>query len=161
LTSITIPNSITSIGFAAFNGCSGLTSVTIPNNVTDIGDYAFWGCSGLTSVTIPNSVTSIGREAFCKCSGLTNVTIGSGVTSLGVQLFYGCSNCTIFDFRQSISVPSLTDIHTFYNTPSNKEIVVPDSLYDSWRAASIWSSSTDNLVNCIVKASQSSLGPLT
>ena len=60
----TIPNSVTSIGSYAFDGCSGLTSITIPNSVTSIGDDAFYDCSGLTSVTIPNSVTSIGDGAF-------------------------------------------------------------------------------------------------
>ena len=69
-----IPNSVTSIGTAAFEGCSGLTSVTIPNSVTSIGDCAFYDCSGLTSVTIPNSVTSIGDLAFSYCSNLTSVT---------------------------------------------------------------------------------------
>ena len=67
MTSITIPNSVTSIGKEAFYGCSGLTSVTIPNSVTSIGEYAFYGCSGLTSVTIPNSVTSIGCDVFSGC----------------------------------------------------------------------------------------------
>ena len=65
LTSVTIGNSVTSIG--SFYRCSGLTSVDIPNSVTSIGWGAFEGCSGLTSVTIPNSVTSIGEEAFCIC----------------------------------------------------------------------------------------------
>ena len=51
----------------AFVTCSSLTSVTIPNSVTSIGDYAFVDCSGLTSVTIPNSVTSIADYAFCNC----------------------------------------------------------------------------------------------
>ena len=88
LTSITIPNSVTSIGNYAFDGCSGLTSITIPNSVTSIGDYAFDGCSGLTSVTIPNSVTSIGQAAFLGCSGLTSVIIGSGVISIGASAFY-------------------------------------------------------------------------
>ena len=54
--------------------CPGAkTSVTIPNSVTSIGSGAFYGCSGLTSVTIPNSVTSIGWYAFEDCSGLTSV----------------------------------------------------------------------------------------
>ncbi|AEF80294.1 cell surface protein [Leadbettera azotonutricia ZAS-9] len=71
----TIPNSVTSIGYAAFASCRWLTSVTIPNSVTSIGAFAFQVCSGLTSVTIPNSVASIGIYAFDYCSGLTSVTI--------------------------------------------------------------------------------------
>ena len=70
---LVIPNSVTSIGWSAFSGCSGLTSVTIGSSVTSIGDFAFEGCSGLTSVTIGNSVTSIGYSAFSGCSGLTSV----------------------------------------------------------------------------------------
>ena len=84
-----IPNSVTSIGWRAFYGCSGLTSVTIPNSVTSIGQYAFSGCSGLTSVTIGNSVTSIGNYAFYNCSGLTEITSLAVVApSLGNYAFY-------------------------------------------------------------------------
>ena len=57
----------------AFSQCSGLTSVTIPNSVTSIGEKAFRDCSGLTSITIPNSVTSIGDYAFFDCSDLTSI----------------------------------------------------------------------------------------
>ena len=67
LTSVTIPNSVTSIGTSAFQGCSDLTSVTIPSSVTSIGSYAFSDCSTLTSITIPNSVTSIGHHVFNGC----------------------------------------------------------------------------------------------
>ncbi|MEB3428167.1 leucine-rich repeat domain-containing protein, partial [Flavobacterium psychrophilum] len=73
LTSVTIPNSVTTIGDEAFADCSGLTSVTIPNSVTTIGDGSFARCSGLTSVTIPNSVTSIGDYAFNSCPSLTTI----------------------------------------------------------------------------------------
>ena len=94
LTSIEIPNSVTSIGSYAFEGCSGLTSVTIPNSVLSIGNSTFSGCSGLTNVTIPDSVTSIGSYAFEGCSGLTSVTIPNSVTSIGYSAFYGCSKLT-------------------------------------------------------------------
>ena len=67
ITSVIIPNSVTSIERHAFDNCSGLTSVSIGNGVTSIGASAFSGCSGLTSVTIPNSVTSIGEYAFSGC----------------------------------------------------------------------------------------------
>ncbi len=86
--------SVTSIGFGAFEGCSGLTSVTIPSSVTSIGGYAFAGCHSLTSVTIPSSVTNIGLGAFGRCSGLTSVTIPSSVTSIGSGAFEGCSGLT-------------------------------------------------------------------
>ena len=103
LTSVTIPNSVTSIGGYAFSGCSGLTSVTIGNKVTSIGDSAFYYCSGLTSVTIPDSVTSIGYYAFYDCSGLTSVTIGNSVTSIGNYAFYGCSGLTSVTIGNSVT----------------------------------------------------------
>ena len=63
------------IGSNAFSSCTGLTSVTIPEGVTSIGNYAFQGCSSLTSVTIPSSVTSIGMSAFSGCKAIRELTI--------------------------------------------------------------------------------------
>lgn len=82
--------SVTSIGRAAFEECTGLTSITIPNSVTSIDEFAFYGCSGLTTITIPNSVTSIGEYAFYNCTGLTSVVIGNSVTSIGRGAFLCC-----------------------------------------------------------------------
>ena len=96
LTSINIPNSVTSIGSSAFRGCTSLTSITIGDSVTSIDNYAFYGCSGLTSITIPNSVTSIGSSAFEDCTGLTSINIPNSVTSIGNSAFYGCTSLTIY-----------------------------------------------------------------
>ncbi|MBR5828099.1 MAG: leucine-rich repeat domain-containing protein [Paludibacteraceae bacterium] len=65
------------IADAAFEYCSSLTSITIPNSVTNIGYWTFSGCSSLTSITIPNSVTSIGSSAFAFCYSLTSVIVPS------------------------------------------------------------------------------------
>ena len=125
LTSITIPNSVTSIGYYAFSSCSALTSITIPNSVTTIEYGAFLNCYNLTSITIPNSVTSIGNGAFCGCSGLTSVTIPNSVTSIGGEAFYECTGLT------SITIPNnVTSIgdYAFYNCSSLTSVTIPNSI---------------------------------
>ena len=125
LTSVTIPNSVTSIGSSAFQYCSGLTSVTIPNSVTSIGSSVFSSCHGLTSVTIPNSVKSIGNNAFTGCYGLTSLTIPNSVTSIGESAFRGCSGLT------SITIPnSVTSIggYAFYRCSSLTSVTIGNSL---------------------------------
>ncbi len=108
--SLSIPNSVTSIGKNAFD-CSGFTgSLTIGNSVTSIGDYAFYKCSGFTgSLTIPNSVTSIGNHAFRECYRFNGtLTIGNSVTSIGNYAFADCLGFTgslvIPDFVESIGI---------------------------------------------------------
>jgi alpha-tubulin suppressor-like RCC1 family protein len=94
LTSVTIPNGVTSIGMQAFYYSFGLTNVTIPNSVTTIGGLAFGQCTSLASLAIPNSVTNIGDSAFIWCTSLTSVTIPEGVTSLPAYTFWGCTSLT-------------------------------------------------------------------
>ena len=99
MTSLTLPSSVTSIGWGAFRGCSGLTSLTLPSSVTEIGDFVFEGCSGLTSLTLPSGVTSIGYSAFSGCSGLTSIYVyPENLPELGTGIFDECDakNCTVY-----------------------------------------------------------------
>ena len=101
MTSIVIPDSVTSIGDYAFNWCTGLTSVTIGNGVTSIGEYAFDMCNSLTTVTIGNGVIDIGDYAFRQCESLISIVIPDSVTSIGDNILYNCSSV------ESITLPFL------------------------------------------------------
>ena len=125
LMSITIPDGITSIGYAAFDNCNGLTRIEIPDSVTSIGNIAFRDCAGLTSIVIPDGVTSIGDYAFYNCSGVTSITIPDGVTSIGDYAFYNCSGVT------SITIPDgVTSIggYAFHSCSDMTSITIPDSV---------------------------------
>ena len=125
ITSITIPDSVTSIGNDAFGDCGNLTDITIPDSVTSIGDYTFYGCKSLTSITIPCSVTSIGNDAFGFCENLTNITIPDSVTSISDDAFSNCENLT------DITIPdSVTSIgsRAFYGCKSLTSITIPNGV---------------------------------
>ena len=135
LTSVTISNSVTSIGSEAFSGCTGLTSITIPNSVTSIGSEAFSGCTGLTSITIPASVTSIGSKALGSCPGLSSINVEEGNTKYDSRdncnaiilsstrtIIFGCKNTSIPN-----SVTSIGD-YAFNGCSSLKSIVIPSNV---------------------------------
>ena len=158
LTSITIQESIISIGYDAFKGTAwydnqpdgvvyvgkvlykykGLmpanSSIEIKDGTIGIGYHAFKGCSGLTSITIPESVTEIGGGAFDGCSGLISITIPESVTKIGGCTFRGCSGLT------SITIPEgVTEIEgwAFYDCSGLVSMTVPESVKEigSWAFA--------------------------
>lgn len=125
LTSVTIPDSVTSIAWQAFEYCASLTSVEIPDSVTSIGNMAFYRCTSLTSITIPDSVTSMGSGVFSNCTSLTSVTIPDGVTRIDDDTFSGCASLT------SITIPdSVTTIgnRAFMDCTSLTEISLPKTV---------------------------------
>ena len=153
----TIPNSVTSIGEAAFYECKNLTSVTIPNSVTSIGSCSFEYCSGLTSIVIPNSVISIGSLAFAGCSGLTSLTIPSSVTSIADGAFAWCSGLnsmiveagnTKYDSRDNSNAIIETETNTIIC--GTKNTVIPNSVISIGEMALSGSGLTSiNIPNCI------------
>ena len=91
-TEYAIPDSVTSIGHSAFEGCASLASITIPDSVTSIGHSAFEGCASLASITIPDSITSISNHAFSNCESLASITIPDNVT----RICYGAFSDTAY-----------------------------------------------------------------
>jgi hypothetical protein len=125
LMSITIGNSVQSIGASAFSYCQALMSITIPNSVISIGTSAFYYCRQLTSITIPNSVTSIGASAFYGCNALTSITIGNSVTTLENNVFYDCDKLTSVTIGNSVT---MIMSNAFNDCSGLKSIVIPSSV---------------------------------
>ena len=104
LTSISIPNSMTSIADLAFRGCTGLTSVDLSQNLLSIGTSSFLYCTALTQITIPQSVTTIGSSAFFGCTSLANVVLQNGLLEIGEGAFYDCAALEDITIPQSVTI---------------------------------------------------------
>ena len=128
-TVVVIPSKINgitveTIGHAAFER-SAVTSVTIPDSVTFIGEAAFAYCSNLTNISIPNSVTSIGLSAFENCTSLKSITLPSSLRNISMFLFHNCFQLTTIQIPDS--VPSIQD-YAFGNCTSLETIHIPVSV---------------------------------
>lgn len=142
LTNVIIPNGVTSIGNFSFYACRSLTNVVMSNSVTKIYS-AFLDCNSLASLVISNGVTSIYENMLSSCYSLTNIVIPNSVTSISNTAFQRCYSLTKYDFSQCTAVPTLSNVNAFDSINSIAKIIVPDSLYDSWIAASNWSTYAD------------------
>ena len=119
-------------GTNMFNGCDNLTTVKLPESLTTIADGSFANCSALNHVTIPDNVTKIGTSAFCVCNALSDITLGRGLTTIGDFAFKNC------DSLETIQLPSnLEKIgdDAFCECDILKSITLQDSVTDIGKGA--------------------------
>lgn len=139
----TIPNSVTTIGHGAFEGCSILESVTIGNSVSIIKDTAFCNCSSLKSVSIPNSVTLIGTQAFDKCTGLKKAEFASVESMLKIDmqsnpLIYAHNLWIAGEEIKDLVIPSTVDSipnNTFWGCSELTSVTIAESVKSIGMAA--------------------------
>ena len=133
--SLTINDATTSIGSWAFDECYKLTTLSLGKNITTIGDYAFLDCHTLDNVTIPPSVTSIGKSAFYRCYALTTLSLGENIEKIGSYAFADCRHLT------NVTIPEKVETiepYTFGWCLDLKYITLPAGL----------TSFKDRLVSC-------------
>ena len=142
LSSIIIPESLSSIGVCVFASCSSLTSVYIPESVTTIGRQAFCNCYSLTSINIPDSVIRIEEQAFANCTGLISFYIPESVTYIGDCPLSGCNNLsTIVVDPDNLSYDSRNNCNAIIQKSNNLLIsgcaktIIPEDIRSIGRQA--------------------------
>lgn len=121
LESVTLPESLTTLDYDAFSGCQNLESVALPESLTTLGDYAFSSCKLLKTIKIPSGVTAIPSCCFRECSSLESVTIPEGVTDIGGAAFSGC-NLKALTLPESLVT---IEIYAFEDNRSLKSVNIP------------------------------------
>lgn len=113
------------IGENAFYGCTSLTTLQLPQGITTIDENAFYGCSELETLTIPETVTVIGNAAFYGCSSLYEIILPDNVETLGYSAFNGCSKLALVKLSPALNV---IDHHTFDSCTALESIIIPEGV---------------------------------
>ena len=140
ITSITFPNSITSIGPSAFSYCNVLDSVVIPERVTIIPDMAFASSESLRHVILPEGVTLIDNSAFNSCYGLDSLIIPNTVETIEDWAFAGCKNLSYVKMPQQLKKVGQG---AFGNCQSMAYVDIPD--LSSWAMVDFYNNSANPL----------------
>lgn len=138
LTSVTIPNTVTTIVSSAFYNCTSLTSVTIPDTLTTIGSSAFYGCSKLTNVTLPEALTELGASAF-ESTGITEIVVPSGVTTLNYSVFRNCKSLKTAEIKGAKYLIAANNYSgsdgVFYGCTSLESVILNEGIEEIGRYA--------------------------
>ena len=142
LTTLNLPNNLTSIGNYSFYGLRKLVLTSLPDTLSNIGEYAFYTCYNLRITSLPENITSIPDRAFYYCEGLNELTFYGDVTSIAGNVFNTCRSLKKLVFPNITSVPTLSNKNAFSNsgiTTTTGSIYVPDALVTEMQNASNWS----------------------
>lgn len=169
VTDMIIPDDVSVIKTACFYGCSSITSVTIGSNLTALGAGAFRKCENLrsvnldhaeklkyiygqafastaiTTISFPDAVSTIDYAVCSGCRSLTSVIFPRDIKTIKSIAFDFCDSVQYYDFSKAVQVP-LVDTTSFRNNPSSVKIIVPDTLYSSWKKATNWSALADKII---------------
>ena len=145
LDAVMLPDGL-AVGESAFRSCSSLRTITLPKSMLQIVAYTFDSCSSLKSIVIPKEVTVINGDAFASCITLAYVIMPSNLLTILSRSFYTCYGVAIYDFSTSQSVPTLNNANAFTSISSKCKIIVPDTLYDTWIAATNWSTYASKII---------------
>ena len=125
LKTVSLPDSVTEVGWHAFDGCSGLVMLDLGDGLERIEEAGFRSCTSLRAVRLPDSLTCLEFQAFYRCESLTEITIPSSVTELGMTAFAYCYNLIRADVYADIA--TLPD-WTFYGCARLTDVTLPASL---------------------------------
>jgi hypothetical protein len=159
LENVSLPSTLTTIGWSCFYGCTALENMDIPDNVAFIGFYAFEECTALKSIDLPSKLTIIKKETFKGCSSLESIVIPSAVTTIQDDAFYNCTSLVRVEFPSNLgsigyrsfalctglkvvvvsakTPPSIKE-STFYSCSAIEAIYVPADSLSAYKTATYW-----------------------
>ena len=146
LSYISMPSSLTAFQDYMFTQCSSLKAVSIPSGVTNTRQSCFYDCYSLARVSIPNSLVYAYNHTFYDCYSLASIIVPSSVKYIYASSFYSCYGLAYIDFSNHTSVPYLEDSGVFSGIPSDCKIIVSDSMYEQWIAATNWSTLSSKII---------------